>query len=287
VSGPDLSGRCAIVTGASRGIGLAVAHELVRRGAGVVMTGRRPETLAEAAAGLPGDAVPFPAHAADPEAAQRCVDFALERFGRLDILINNAGTNPSYAPVSEVSRPAVEKTFEVNFWGVLLWSRTAWAAWMAEHGGAIVNVSSLQSFISDPDTAVYASSKAAQDQMTAYLALEFAPNVRVNTLTPGLVRTRLAGSLPSNRDDDTIRDVIPLGRIGEPSDVAAAAVFLASDMASWITGTTLIVDGGMRLVTGYNYARRQPHGDGGEAGAPGSAGGDPRLRRGLRPPPPA
>lgn len=244
----DLEGRCAIVTGASRGIGLAIAHELVERGANVVMTSRRHEAAAAAAASLgSSQAVGYGAHAADAEAAAACVAFALERFGALDILVNNAGTNPAFGPLLEQGHERFLKTLEINLWAPALWTRLAWDAAMEERGGAVVNIASLGGLIAGANVGVYNVSKAGLIHLTRQLALELAPRVRVNAVAPGVVRTRLAEALWKDHEPAVVAST-PLGRIGEPRDVASAVAFLASDEASFITGEAMLLDGGLLLA---------------------------------------
>ncbi|GAA4707967.1 SDR family oxidoreductase [Pseudonocardia yuanmonensis] len=249
----DLAGRAAIVTGASRGIGLATAAALRARGADVVLTSRRAESVQEAAAGLnatapvgAGTAVGIVAHATDETAARACVDQALERFGRIDVLVNNAGTNPAHGPVVVQDLGRFAKTFEINLWAPVSWTALVADAWMSAHGGAVVNTASIGGLVVERDLGIYNATKAALIHLTRQLAFELAPRVRVNAVAPGVVRTRLAELLWAEHED-RLRGALPLGRIGEPADVAEAIVFLASDAASWITGQTLVIDGGAQL----------------------------------------
>lgn len=242
----DLAGRTAVVTGGSRGIGLAVARELSDRGATVVVTSRTQDAADAAAADLGDRVFGFGAHVTDEDAARQCVGETVDRYGSLDILVNNAGTNPAHGPLMAQEHGRFAKTLEVNLWGPLLWTRLAWDAWMQEHGGAVVNTASLGAYIVDPGLGVYQVSKAALVHLTKHLAVELGPGVRVNGVAPGLVRTRLAEGLWREHEQE-VAAVTPLARIGEPEDIAAAVGFLVSDAAGWVTGETLLVDGGTLL----------------------------------------
>ena len=247
MSGGDLSGRTALIVGGSRGIGLATGQALAARGADVVLTSRRQEAADEAAALVGSTAAGYEAHAADEQAARRCIEFVAERFGGIDILVNNAGTNPAFGQLVDQEAAPFMKTFEINVWTPVLWAGLAWRAWMAEHGGTVVNTASLGGFVVDPGMGVYSASKAALIHLTRHMALEMAPRVRVNAVAPGLVRTRLAEKLWLGREEAVVEGT-PLARIGEPEDIAAAIAFLAGDESSWVTGETLVVDGGQFLA---------------------------------------
>jgi NAD(P)-dependent dehydrogenase (short-subunit alcohol dehydrogenase family) len=242
----NLSGRTAIITGASRGIGLAIAQRLAADGANVVLTARKQESADAAAEQVNGSAIGVAAHAVDEDAAKRCVDLTLDRFGGVDILINNAGTNPAYGPLIEQDHARFAKIFEVNLWAPLLWTSLAVKAWMGEHGGAIVNTSSIGGMHQSPHMGLYNATKAALIHVTKQLALELSPRVRVNAVCPGVVRTRLAEALWKDHEE-VLSASTALERVGEPPDVAAAVAFLVSDEASWITGDTMVIDGGQVL----------------------------------------
>ncbi|MET7883287.1 SDR family oxidoreductase [Streptomyces avermitilis] len=246
MAGLDLAGRTAVVTGASRGIGLAIAQAIAAAGGNVVLTSRSQEAADAAAARVGGTAVGVGAHAVDEEAARRCVDLTLERFGSLDILVNNAGTNPAFGPVIDQDHGRFAKTFDVNLWAPVLWTGLATRAWMGEHGGAIVNTASVGGMAFEANIGLYNASKAALIHLTKQLALELSPKVRVNAVAPGVVRTKLAEALWKEHEQ-AVSAATALGRIGEPADIASAVAFLVSDAASWITGETMVIDGGQLL----------------------------------------
>jgi NAD(P)-dependent dehydrogenase (short-subunit alcohol dehydrogenase family) len=242
----NLSGRTAIITGASRGIGLAIAQRLAADGANVVLTARKQESADAAAEQVNGTAIGVAAHAVDEDAAKRCVATTVDRFGSIDILVNNAGTNPAYGPLIEQDHARFAKIFEVNLWAPLLWTSLAVKAWMGEHGGAIVNTASIGGMHQSPHMGLYNATKAALIHVTKQLALELSPRVRVNAVCPGVVRTRLAEALWKDHEE-ILSASTALERVGEPPDVAAAVAFLVSDESSWITGDTLVIDGGQVL----------------------------------------
>ncbi|HEU0196900.1 MAG TPA: SDR family oxidoreductase [Nevskiaceae bacterium] len=246
MTGLDLAGRTALVTGGSRGIGLAIGQKLAAHGANVVVTSRKLEAARAAAEQIGRGALGIQAHATDEAAAKRCVDTTMEHFGRLDILINNAGTNPAYGPVIEQDHARFAKIFDVNLWAPMLWTKLVVEAWMGEHGGAIVNTASIGGLRSGPGMGLYGATKATLIHITKQLALELSPKVRVNAVCPGVVRTRLAEALWKDHEK-TVSGRTALNRIGEPPDVANAVAFLVSDAASWITGEAMVIDGGQVL----------------------------------------
>jgi NAD(P)-dependent dehydrogenase (short-subunit alcohol dehydrogenase family) len=250
--GHRFEGKVAVVTGASRGIGLAVATRLVAEGARVCITARKPEPLAEAVARLGGaeHAVGVAGRADDPEHRTNAVRATVDAFGRVDILINNTGINPVYGPVSGTDAGAAAKVFDVNVIAALSWTEEVRRLGLGTRAGAaIVNVASIAGLRPSPGLGVYGASKAALIHVTSQLALELAPAVRVNAVAPAVVKTRFASALYEGREE-AVTAGYPLGRLGHPDDVAAAVAFLASDDASWITGQTLTLDGGVGLVGG-------------------------------------
>jgi NAD(P)-dependent dehydrogenase (short-subunit alcohol dehydrogenase family) len=243
-----LEGRTALVTGASRGIGKATAAALAAEGCNVVLSSRRQEALDAVAAEL-REAYPKAgflaqaAHVGDPDQAQACVARAMETFGSVDVLVNNAGTNPYYGPMVDLDVPRAEKTVQVNQLSIVLWTQAVWHASMKNAGGAIVNIASVGGLATEPGIGYYNATKAAVIHLTRQFAAELAPKVRVNAIAPGIVRTQLAKALWENHEE-ALNRALPLGRIGEPEDIAKTAVFLASEASSWMTGQTVVVDGG-------------------------------------------
>ena len=243
------TGKVAIVTAASRGIGLAIAGALVARGDRVLVTGRDPETLAAAVAQLggPGRAVAVAGKAHHEPHQDEAVATALETFGRIDYLVNNVGTSPVFGPLVEASTEVVRKILDINVLAALGWTQRVHAAWLADHGGAVVNVSSVAGLGPVPGIGAYGMSKAALTYLTRQLAMELAPQVRVNGVAPAVVKTRFAEALYAGREEEVAAGY-PLGRLGEPVDVAGAVTYLLSDAASWVTGHTIVLDGGGTLV---------------------------------------
>ena len=239
-----LAGKVALVTGASRGIGLGIAQRLVDEGARVCLTARKPEALEEAVATLggPDHAIAVAGKADDAEHRADAVRRTIETFGSLDFLVNNAGINPVLSMLVDIDLGAARKIVEVNALGALAWAQEAYGAWMAEHGGAIVNISSLGALRPSPGIGMYNTSKAALIHLTRQLANELG-RTRVVGIAPGLVKTDFAKVLVDNFGESLERG-LPTRRLGEPEDIANLAVFLASDKASWITGETYVIDGG-------------------------------------------
>lgn len=241
-----LQGKVAIVTGASRGIGLGIARRFVDEGAKVVITARKPEPLAAAveALGGPSVAVAVPGRADDSAHQDETVATAIDSFGSLDILVNNTGINPAFGRLLDLDAEVARKIFEVNVIGALEWVRKAHAAWLGEHGGAIVNVASIAGIRPAPGIAMYGVSKAALIHLTEELAVELGPQVRVNAVAPAVVKTKFAEALYVGREEEASAEY-PLKRLGVPEDIAAAVAFLAGSDASWITGQTMVIDGGI------------------------------------------
>ncbi len=245
-----LDGKVALVTGASRGIGREIAAVFAAAGADVMLSSRKQDALVAAADDMRADASGrldvFAANAGDPEAAAACVAATVERFGRVDILVNNAATNPYLGPMIDIDLPRLDKTHDVNLRGPFVWMQECWRRSMQTNGGVVLNISSIGGLSVETSIGHYNVTKAALIHLTKSLAKDLAPGVRVNAICPGLVKTDMARALWES-DEDAVSKMVPLQRLGEPADIAGAALFLASDAASWITGTTMVVDGGMLL----------------------------------------
>lgn len=246
--GRRFDGRVALVTGASRGIGLAVAQRIVDEGGKVVITARKAEALADAVAGLGADnAIGVAGRADDAEHQDYAIGTAVREFGRLDVLVNNAGINPAYGPLLDTDEGAARKIMDVNVLAALTWTRRAVAAGLgADGGGAVVNMASVAGISPSPGIAYYGVSKAALIGLTVQLAAELAPGIRVNAIAPAVVKTKFAAAL-YEADEAGAAAGYPLGRLGVPEDIGAAAAFLASADAAWITGQVLVTDGGAGL----------------------------------------
>lgn len=246
------TGKCAIVTGASRGIGLAIAQRLTHEGARVLITARRQEPLDAALAELGESALAVAGHADDPDHRAEVLAAAEHHFGGLDILVNHAGINPVYGPLETAELDAARKIFEVNVLGTLAWTQAVLAhpglKFRARRGN-VVNVSSVSGDVPAPGLGLYGVSKAAVSHLSRTLSMELAPEIRVNAVAPAVVKTRFAGALYEGREAEVAASY-PLGRLGEPDDVAAAVAYLASADAAWVTGQVLTLDGGLRNAGG-------------------------------------
>jgi NAD(P)-dependent dehydrogenase (short-subunit alcohol dehydrogenase family) len=243
-----LQGKTALITGGSRGIGKAIAAALAAEGANVVLSSRKQEGVDAAAAEIraaypEAGVLARAAHVGDAEAAEACVDAAIAEFGGIDVLVNNAGTSPYFGPLVDITQAAADKTVQVNQFAIVLWTQLAWKRSMRERGGSIINIASVGGMITEYGIGYYNATKAAVIHLTRQFAMELAPATRVNCIAPGLVKTALARALWENNEEQ-ISKHMPLGRLGEPEDIAHAAVFLAGDTASWMTGQTMVIDGG-------------------------------------------
>lgn len=238
----EFEGKVAVVTGGTRGIGRAIAASLVQAGAAVTVTGRKVEA-GEAAAEEIGASF-CAGNAGTPEDIDRCVDQVVTEHGRIDVLVNNAATNPYAGPVIDIDAPRWQKILDVNVTGPLLFTQAVWNRSMKEHGGAILNISSVGAFHTNPFIGAYDISKSALVHLSKQMAAELAPKVRVNVICPGLVKTDFAKFLWEDGKGEKIGKQYPMQRIGEPEDIAGAAMYLLGDASAWVTGQTIVVDGG-------------------------------------------
>lgn len=251
----SLDGKVALITGSSRGIGKAIAEAMAKAGARVVISSRKGdacEIVAEGIRAAGGEAIAVPCNVSDLAELQSLVDDTLKHWGRIDVLVCNAAVNPHFGPSLEISESAFDKVMSTNVKSVL-WLCRAVIPQMAERGdGAVIIVSSIAGLKGTSRLGAYAISKAADMQLTRNLALEWGhKNVRVNCIAPGLVRTDFARALWEDPENHAkALSAYPLGRLGEPEDIAGAAVFLAARSGSWITGQTLVVDGGTTTAAG-------------------------------------
>lgn len=249
-----LTGRVAIVTGASRGIGLGIARRFVAEGAQVCITGRNQDALDAAVAELGGaqHAIGVPGRSDDESHRADAVGRVTDAFGPVSLLVNNVGINPAYGPLLDLDLGAARKMLDVNLVGTLGWVQAARkGGGLSAPGGAIVNVSSVSGLRASPGIDFYGVSKAAINHLTTCLAVELAPDIRVNGVAPAVVKTRFATALYEGREEQ-VAAAYPLKRLGVPDDVAGAVTFLCSPNAAWITGQTLVLDGGLILGGGLS-----------------------------------
>ncbi len=248
----DLSGKVALITGASRGIGAAVARLYAQFGAEVIISSRKMDNIQPVVDDINtagGKASGIVCHIGDKDAIDGLLTEIKERFGRLDILVNNAATNPYYGPVLNTEESAIEKTIDVNIKGYFLLSQKAGLLMRASGGGAIINTASVNGVSPGPMQGIYSITKAAIISMTESFAKECArDNIRVNAVLPGLTDTKFASALTQNEQMmRAVLPMIPMNRMAQPEEIAPAFLFLASDAASYITGVSIPVDGGMLI----------------------------------------
>jgi NAD(P)-dependent dehydrogenase (short-subunit alcohol dehydrogenase family) len=246
----DLTNKVAIVTGSSRGIGEAIARTFVAHGAKVALVARKAEALDAVAQSLGENAIAIAAHTGREDDCKRIVAETIARFGQVDVLVNNAATNPHFGPLLTVGEGAWDKTFEVNVKGYFWLTREVAQHLVARSaGGSIVNIASIMGINAAPLQGCYGMTKAAVISMTKTLAYELgSAKIRVNAIAPGLVETKFASAIVDSPElSKTIVDRTPAGRVGQPDEIAGAALYLASDAASYHTGQTLVVDGGFTI----------------------------------------
>lgn len=249
----DLSGKVALVTGSTRGIGKSIAEEMARARAKVVVSSRKAEACEQVRAefeALGYDVLAQPCNVSRKDDLQALVDAALKRWGAIDIAVANAASNPYYGPLAGISDAAFDKIFHNNVKSVL-WLAALTLPGMAERGGgSFITIGSIGGIVANTVIGAYGMSKAAEHMLVKNLAAEWGPkNVRVNAIAPGLIRTDFARALWEDEKRRKEREAAtPLRRIGEPKDIGAIAVFLASEAAAFITGQAIVADGGVTLL---------------------------------------
>ncbi len=252
----SLKGKSAIVTGGGRGIGKAIAQGLAKAGARVAITSRKLNELEAVASEIKafgGEAFPLPSHLGRMEEIQKMVGAVTDRFGRIDILVNNAGTSPAMGTVLDSEERLWETIMNLNLKGVYFTSQAVAKVMKKQGGGKIINIASIDGFRPEPGVSIYSVSKAGVRMITRCFAVELAPfNIQVNTIAPGPISTKMLDShwfhLPpeeARKGKEAMAQVTPMRRIGEPDDIAGAAVYLASDASAYTTGTEIVIDGGV------------------------------------------
>ncbi|NCZ92258.1 MAG: SDR family oxidoreductase [Actinobacteria bacterium] len=244
----SLQGKTALVTGGSRGIGKAIAETFVRCGANVMIVSRKEDSLRATAEEIGGNIAYIAANTGDVDSAESVVQQTLAKFGAIDIFVNNAATNPYAGPMMDVDQSRYDKTFQVNLRGPVFWTQSVWKHWMKDHPGVIVNIASIGGLRTEASLGVYNLTKAAIIHMTRQLAGELGAT-RVVGIAPGLIVTDFAQMLVDNFGE-TLAKRLPTKRLGQPQDIANLVAFLASDLASWITGETYVIDGGAGVTAG-------------------------------------
>ncbi|NIM95297.1 MAG: glucose 1-dehydrogenase [Anaerolineales bacterium] len=251
----SIAGKVAIVTGASKGIGSAIALAFAKAGAKVTVSSRKIEAVSEVAheiEGVGGEALPIQAHMGYVDQVESMVEQTVERWGSLDIIVNNAATNPHFGPILTADEGQVEKIFDVNLKGYFRLCQQAFPHMRDQGAGKIINLTSVAGLRPGFNMGLYSISKAGVIMLTQVLARELGPyNIQANAIAPGLVKTKFSRAL---WEDESIlqhqESVTPLGRIGLPEDVVGAALYLASPLSDWVTGTIIVVDGGALIGTG-------------------------------------
>src|SRR5471032_434994 len=247
----SLEGKVTVITGASRGIGEATARAFVQAGARVVLASRKIEGLTAVAGSLGEQGHPFAAHTGKETDCKALIAEAVRRFGQLDVLVNNAGTNPYFGPLLATENAAWDKTFEVNLKGYFWCTRELARHCISRNApGSVINIASVLGKRAAPLQGAYGMTTAAVISMTKTLAFELGPaRIRVNAIAPGLIDTKLASALVKDEGiSSSWLARTPAGRVGQPSEIAGAALFLASDAASYVTGEVLTIDGGTTLT---------------------------------------
>ena len=243
----SLQGKTALVTGGSKGIGKSIAKTFADAGAKVMITSRKADVCETAAAEIGNDCVWEAGNVGDPEHMEQAIDRCISELGGVDVLVNNAATNPYAGPMIDADLPRWRKTIDVNMTAPFAWTQLVWQKYQKANGGVVLNISSVGGLETNPMLGVYDVTKAALIHMTKQLAAELAPGVRVNAICPGLIKTDFARMLWEGDAGDMVAQQYPLKRLGEVEDIAGAALYLSADTGSWITGQALVLDGGGQI----------------------------------------
>jgi len=251
----ELNGKVVIVTGASKGIGEAIAKGFSQAGARVVVSSRKKEGVESVARAIQergGEALPVQAHMGYPDQVAALVTEAVEKWGSVDVVVNNAGTNPHFGPLLTADEGQLEKILDVNLKGYFRLCKEVFPHMVNQGGGKIINITSVTGTRPGPGMGAYSISKAGINMLTKVLAGELGQhNIQVNAIAPGLIKTKFSNVLWQN--EDLLRhqeSITPLGRIGLPEDIVGAALFFASSASDWVTGTVMVVDGGSMVAAG-------------------------------------
>jgi NAD(P)-dependent dehydrogenase (short-subunit alcohol dehydrogenase family) len=253
-----LKGKVAVITGGGRGIGQAIAFAFAKAGAKVVITSRKAQDLEATANEIKafgGEAFPLPAHLGKIDEIKKMINTAMEKFGRIDILVNNAGASPAMGSVLECDDRLWDKLMDINLKGAYFVSQAAANIMVKQGGGKIINIASVDGFTPEHGLSIYSISKAGIRMLTKAFASELiAFNIQVNTIAPGPISTKMMnshwGNLPpeeAQKVKEAMEKMLPSGRIGNPDEIAGAALYLASDASSYTTGAEIVVDGGLLL----------------------------------------
>jgi NAD(P)-dependent dehydrogenase (short-subunit alcohol dehydrogenase family) len=248
----DLRNKVAVVTGASKGIGEAVAHLLANQGAKVVVSSRKLTDVEAVAAEIRNkgkEAIAIACNAGDPGQCEQLVNHTIQQYGGIDILVNNAATNPTYGPALDCSTELFDKLMQVNLRGPFVLAKLAYASMKERGGGSVINMSSIAGDTPDPGLGIYSVTKAALNMLTKVLAKEWGlDRIRVNSIAPGLIKTKFSKALWDNPPvTERLMKHIPSGRIGTPEEIAYLALFLASDASAYCTGSVFTADGGWTI----------------------------------------
>ena len=240
----SLNGKSALITGGSKGIGKAIAETFAEEGAKVMITSRRADVCELAAEEIGHGCVWEAGNVGDPEHMEAAIERSVSELGGVDVLVNNAATNPYAGPMIDADLPRWKKTIDVNMTAPFAWTQMVWQKYQQENGGVVLNISSVGGLQTSPMLGVYDITKAALIHMTKQFAAELAPGVRVNAICPGLIKTDFARMLWEGDAGDMVAKQYPLKRLGEVEDIVGAALYLAADTGSWITGQAIVLDGG-------------------------------------------